>query len=99
MTRTILFSQSTAPAVGSVIVRVAAELLVTVFVTKARLIVAALAEAVIELTASVQVDKLYAQLAAVVGVLTTAVNVADIQAPRTTIVFAPDDCTVTDPVL
>lgn len=57
MTRTILFSQSTAPAVGSVIVRVAAELLVTVFVTNARLIVAALAEAVIEFTASVQVDR------------------------------------------
>ena len=56
-TRTILISQSIAQAVGIVSVRVAAELFVIVFTLYARFIVAALDVAVIELTASVPVER------------------------------------------
>jgi len=55
------------------------------------------ASALPEVTASAR----YAddQLAAVVGVATSAVKVPDVPAAKTVIVFAPDDWTVTAPVL
>jgi ADP-heptose:LPS heptosyltransferase len=38
------------------------------------------------------------QLAAVVGVATSAVNIAEVLPANIVMVFAPEDCTVTSPV-